>query len=156
MKALVVYYSRTGNTRKAGEEIARELGCDVEEIIDTVNRAGPVGFVLSGKQASMKELTKLKPLTKDPSQYDLVIIGTPVWAATMSSPVRTFIAENKDKLKSVAFFITLGGTGEASTLQGMEEACGKKPAATLTVLARELKAGAPMAGIKKFVSELKP
>lgn len=156
MKALVVYYSRTGNTRKAGEDIARELGCDVEEIVDTVNRAGPIGFIMAGKQASSKGLTKLKPFTKDLSQYDLVVIGTPVWAATMSSPVRTFIVENKDKLKNVAFFITLGGTGEASTLQGMEEACGKKPMATLTILTRDIKPGAYLDALKKFVSELKP
>ncbi len=155
MKALVVYYSRSGNTRKAGEEIARELGSDVEEIVDTVNRAGPIGFIISGKQASGKELTKLKPLTRDPAQYDLVIIGTPVWAATMSSPVRTFIVENKGKLKNVAFFITLGGTGEGTTLQGMEEACGKKPVATLTILTRDIKPGAYRDALKKFVGKLK-
>lgn len=155
MRALVVYYSRTGNTKKAGEEIARELGCDVEEIVDTVNRAGPIGYIMAGKQASGKELTKIKPITKDLSQYDLVIIGTPVWAATMSSAVRTFIVENKDKLKGVAFFITLGGTGEASALQGMEEACGKRPVATLTILARNINSGAYMDALKKFVGRLK-
>ncbi len=155
MKALVVYYSRTGNTRKAGEDIARELGCDAEEIVDTVNRAGPVGYILSGKQATLKELTKLKPMAKDPSQYDLVIIGTPVWAATMSSPVRTFIAENKEKLKSVAFFATMGNVGDASAIDAMGEACDKKPRATLALTARDIKSGAHIDAVKKFAASIK-
>lgn len=155
MKALVVYYSRTGNTKKAGEEIARELSCDVEEIVDTVNRAGPIGWIMAGKQASSKELTKLKPLKKDLSQYDIVVIGTPVWAGTMSTPVRTFIAENKDKLKTVAFFTTMGSKGEASTFQGMEEVSGKKPRATLAITVKGLKSGAYAEALKKFAGELR-
>lgn len=155
MKALVVYYSRTGNTRKAGEELAKELSCDVEEIVDTVNRSGPIGWVMAGKQASSKELTKLRPLEKDLSRYDIVIIGSPVWAGTMSTPVRTLIAENKDKLKKVAFFITLGGTGDASAFRSMEEACGKKPIATLALRTGDVKKGDYVEALKKFVGELK-
>lgn len=155
MRTLVVYFSRTGNTRTVGNEIARELSCDVEEIIDTVNRAGPLGYINSGRQATMKELTKLQPLKKDPSQYELVVIGTPVWAATMSTPVRTFLVENKDKLKKVAFFATLGGVGADGTFNGMEELAGKKPEATFTVNTVDLKKGAYGDGLRKFVGSLR-
>jgi flavodoxin len=155
MQALVVYYSRTGHTRKVGEEIAKELSCDVEEIVDTVNRSGPIGYIYSGKQASMKELTKLQPLKKDISTYDIVIIGTPVWAATMSTPIRTFIVENKDKIKMAAFFITLGGMAADTTLKDLEGLYGKKPRATLVVNAPDLKSGAYADALKKFAGELR-
>ncbi|HTY91934.1 MAG TPA: flavodoxin [Methanocella sp.] len=155
MKALVIYYSRTGNTKIAGEAIARELGCDVEEIFDTVNRSGPIGWFMAGRQASGKMLTKLQPLKKDLAGYDIVIIGTPVWAYTMSTPVRTLLAENKDKIKKVAFFLTMGGRGDATTFQGMEEVCGKKPVATLALLTKNVKNGTYVEAIKKFAGSLK-
>jgi flavodoxin len=155
MQALVVYYSRTGNTRKVGQEIAKELSCDVEEIVDTVNRSGPIGWINSGRQATTKELTKLQPWKKDLSGYDMVIIGTPVWAGTMSTPVRTFIVENKDKLKNVAFFVTMGSSGDGPTLKSMEELAMKNPRATLSVTVSDLKKGTHRGGLMKFVGELK-
>lgn len=154
MQALVVYYSRTGHTKKVGEEIAKELKCDSEELVDTVNRSGPLGWINSGRQASTKALTKLQPLQKDPSKYDIVIIGTPVWAGTMSTPIRTYVAENRDKIRKVAAFITLGGRGQEKTLLDLEAVGGKKPAATLVVTAKDIKAGTYADAVKKFAGEI--
>jgi flavodoxin len=155
MRVLLVYYSRTGHTRKIAEEISRELQCDTDEIIDTVNRSGPGGFLTCGRQATKKELTKLAPAKKDPSQYDLVIIGTPVWALTMSTPVRTYIVENKDKLKSVAFFCTLGGIGVESAFHDLEDLSGKTAAATLAVNTPGIKEGAYQDSVKQFCEIIK-
>ena len=49
MKTIVVYYSRTGNTRKVAEELADTLKCDIEQIIDTQKRSDVLGFLRSGK-----------------------------------------------------------------------------------------------------------
>jgi len=38
LKSLVVYYSRTGNTRFVAEKIAKEIGADFEEIVDKKKR----------------------------------------------------------------------------------------------------------------------
>ncbi|OPY25352.1 MAG: flavodoxin [Methanocella sp. PtaU1.Bin125] len=155
MRALLVYYSRTGHTRKIAEEITKELQCDMDEIIDTVNRSGAGGFMTCGRQATKKELTKILPPKKDPSQYDVVIIGTPVWALTMSSPVRTYIVENKDKLKKVAFFITFGGFGAESTFHDLEDLCGKAASGTLAINTPSLKEGNYLDGVKQFSEIIK-
>lgn len=154
MQALVVYYSRTGHTKKVGDEIAKELRCDTEELVDTVNRSGPIGWLNSGRQGMRKELTKLKPIQKDPANYDLVIIGTPIWSRNVSSPVRTYLAENKDKLKKVAFFCTEGSTGSEVAFKSMEELCGKKPAGTLVVKAKDISQGSYADKVKKFAGEV--
>lgn len=155
MQTLVVYYSRTGHTKKVGEELVKALQCDMEEILDTVNRAGPVGWMNSGRQASNKSLTKLQPIKNDPSKYDLVIVGTPVWARHVSTPVRTYLAENKDRLKNVAFFCTEGSTGSEGTFSDMEELAGKKPKATLTIAAADLKSGGYADKVNKFADALR-
>ena len=139
MQALVVYYSRGGNTRKVAEELSKELQCDVEEILDTTNRSGPIGWLKSGRQASTKALTKLQPIKNDPWKYDLVIIGTPVWASHVSTPVRTYIADHKDKLKKVAFLVTEGNGGDEATVKEMEALSGKTSSGTLVV--KDLRSG---------------
>ena len=45
MKVLVVYYSRTGNTKFVAEAIAQSLEADIEEIKDGKNRMGVFGFL---------------------------------------------------------------------------------------------------------------
>jgi flavodoxin len=155
MQALVVFYSRTGHTKKVGEELAKALSGDVEEIVDTTNRAGPIGFLISGREASGKKLAKLQPVKKDPATYDIVVIGTPVWASNMSSPVRTYITENKAKFKNVAFFCTEGSKGAETAFAEMEEIIGKKPKTTLTVTVADLKSGSDADKVKKFAGEIK-
>ncbi len=155
MKALVVYYSRTGNTKKVGDALAKLLACDVEEIIDTANRAGPVGFAMSAREGHDRTLAKIAPIKMDPANYDMVVIGTPNWDANMSSPVRTYLTENKAKFKNVAFFMTQGPRGgEERAFKEMEEVAGKKPKATLLVKTI-LRVGDVTDQIKKFAEDIK-
>ena len=156
MKALIVYFSRTGHTKKVGDELANALTGDVEEIVDTANRSGPVGWLMSGREGSGRKLAKIEPAKKDASQYDIVVIGTPIWAGNMSSPVRTYLTENKAKLKNVAYFCTAGsGTGSEKTFAGMEEVVGKKPKVMLVITMADIRAGTASEKVKKFAADLK-
>lgn len=139
MKALVVYYSRTNNTRDIAQDIAQKMSCDIEEIHDTQKRSGIIGWLKSGYQANKGKLTKLEPIEKDPADYDLVIIGTPIWAGFPSVPIRTYLVENKDKFKKVAFFCTYGSSGFPKATKTMSEICGMEPVETLGITVKEIK-----------------
>ena len=104
MKILCVYYSRTGNTEKLMEEIAGELGCEKVRLSDGVDRSGLLGWLRSGMQAMARHVPQVdKPETELPlGEYDLVIIGTPVWAGRCSAPVRRFLTQFGEELKRVA------------------------------------------------------
>jgi flavodoxin len=154
MKALVVYYSLTGHTRTVAEAIAELLSCDREEIVDTQKRSGPIGFLRSGMQAKRKSLIHIKDLKKDVSEYDVVIIGTPVWAGTVSSPVRTFVHNYKDELNKVAFFSTHGGDESQEEFSEMEHVCGSPPVCTLSLASREVEGEDYIKKVKDFVSNL--
>lgn len=150
-KVLLVYYSRTGTTKKVAEKICKLAGCDVEEIVDTKDRSGVVGYLVSGKDATLKKLTQLKETIKNPNEYDLVIIGTPVWAFTMSTPIRAYITDNKDKLKNVAFFCTQGSSGSDGTFKDMEKLCELKPTALLELKTKEVIKGECDGKVEEFV-----
>jgi len=155
MKTLVVFYSRTGTTKKIAGEIARKLGADTEEIIDRVNRKGPIGFIKSGMEAARKKEPAIKPLGKNPADYDLVIIGTPVWAGTMSSPIRTFLSGHKGKIKKVAFFCTQGGEQDQRIFGELEKLAGQEPKAILKLTTKEAASGETNGKIKNFCNDLR-
>lgn len=140
MKTLVIFYSRTDVTRKIAEELAQKLNADLEEIKDTQNRSGIFGWIKSGYQANRKKLTTLEPVKNDPEQYDLVLIGTPVWAGKMSVPVRTYLHQNRDKIKATALFCTISSSGMENTFKGMEEYVGT-PVATIGLRKKDVESG---------------
>ena len=105
---LCVYYSRTGATEKLMREIAQELKCEIVKLDDGVNRAGVRGWLRSGMQAMSRRVPPVKPVkTAFPLDvYDLVIIGTPVWAGRCSAPVRSFLIQHGEELRKTAYVIT--------------------------------------------------
>jgi flavodoxin len=109
MKCLVVYYSRTGKTRFVAETIASQLGADLEEIVDQKKRSGSLGWIMAGKDASRKSLTEIDAAKNSPANYDLIVIGTPIWAWSPSPAVRTYIKQNSLSGKTVALFYTSDG-----------------------------------------------
>jgi menaquinone-dependent protoporphyrinogen IX oxidase len=107
---LCIYYSRSGNTKKAMEEIAAALDAELVEITDGVNRSGTAGWLRSGMDAMRKHTEPLKPFeTERPLQdYHLVIVGSPAWAGRCSSVTRGFLKKYGNKLKNAAYVVTRG------------------------------------------------
>jgi flavodoxin len=138
VKILVVYYSRTGYTQRMAEAIGNACGADVERIRYDGARLGVWGYLRCGREALTKRAVDIEPAAKDPASYDLVVIGTPVWASNISSPVRAYLRRQKAKLRQVALFCTEGGSGGQKVLADMAELCGKQPMASLELTDREI------------------
>lgn len=154
-KALVVFYSRTGTTRKVARALASQMECDIEEIIDLKNRAGWIGYIRSLVDASQRRLTEIKEPLNRPELYDLVLIGTPVWAGQLATPVRTYLVQNHQSLKHVAFFLTSGGSGQKKAVAQMELLSGKKPLATLGLTVNAIRLGNFSDQLAQYVRQLK-
>ena len=105
---LCIYYSRTGHTKKAMEEIAEALGAELVEITDGVDRKGLMGALRSGRDAMRRDCPPLKPFQTEQGldKYRLVIVGTPVWAGRCSSVIRGFLKQHGKKLRQAAYIIT--------------------------------------------------
>ena len=129
-KTLVVYYSKTGNTRTVAQAIAGKLSCDLDEITE-------------GGAAQ-----------RDPSAYDLVVVGTPVNGFNTSIPIQGYLKENRDKLPNVAFYATYS-LWPAGTLGGMEKLAGKKPVASGTFKSKDIKLGQVAGKVDGFVEALR-
>lgn len=151
---LVVFYSRTGHTRRLARAIASATGADVEEIHDPTDRSGTLGYVRSGAEALTGVLAPIERPRRDPAAYDVVVVGGPVWATSVSSPVRTYLWFDREQLPAVAFFATLGGTGDARAFRQMKALVGRAPVATLAVREGRLRDGVPREDVARFVEAL--
>jgi flavodoxin len=114
MKSLVVYYSLDGHTRFIADMIAGETGSDVYELqpVGAKSRSGFAKYFWGGKSVMFNEKPKLQKPIPDITQYDLIFIGTPIWASSFAPPIRTFLSKAPLQLKKLMLFAS-SGSGDA-------------------------------------------
>ncbi len=153
-KILVVYYSRTGTTRRIAQALAAALHCDIEEITESKSRKGLFGYLRSAMEARRMLAATIAPARHDVAAYELVIVGTPVWYWSLSSPVRAFLTATTARLPKVAFFCTLGGSGSEKAFAQMAQIAGKQPQAVCAITQRDVQAGNYRDQLVTFVKAL--
>jgi len=155
MKILVAFYSRSGKTKKVAEAISEILKCDKEEIFDIKSREGIPGFLSAGTDVNLRRLTVIKEIKNNPSLYDLVIIGTPIWSSNISTPIRTYLSLFKEEFKKIAFFCTRLGSDAEKVFDDMKTLSQKAPLALLELTSREVARDQYMQKVKEFIKNLK-
>ena len=112
-KKLVIYYSKTGNTKIVAETIAKQTKADIEELKwkREIKSKGFFKYFLGGYNSKLRRNVKILPLEKNLEDYDTIFIGTPIWAGNMNPAIRTFLKNHPLQNKKVALFCTCGGEG---------------------------------------------
>ncbi|MFA5039118.1 MAG: flavodoxin [Candidatus Omnitrophota bacterium] len=124
MRVLVLYYSLDGNTRLMAQTIAKTCGADLQELrTEEEPKKGFAKYFWGGRQVFMKERPRLLPLEKKAVDYDLLFIGTPVWAFSPVPAVSGFLENAALSGKKIALFCCSGG-GMGRTFQKMEALLG--------------------------------
>lgn len=122
MKTLVVFYSLEGNVAKISKAIAETMNADILEIKlkKPLNPNSFIKFIIGGFGAVRGWVPKLMPYTIDLNEYELIIIGTPVWASLPVPAVNTFFKDNNLTGKNIAIFCSYKGN-LGNTLVKMKE-----------------------------------
>lgn len=155
MHALVVFYSLTGTTARVARSLAAEMGADLEEIQCPGYRPGFFGFWQAGYASWKNRAPEISPARFRPSDYDLLLIGGPVWAWNACTPVRAYLAREAPHLPTLGFFATAGGAGFEQAFATMERIAGRKPVATLALQASDFKQGRDQAKVTAFAAALR-
>lgn len=129
MKRVVVYYSYSGNTRKVAKaliEFLQERGS--AEQLEIISPSESESFFGQARRAFRHTKAKIGPIKLDLSDYDLVCLGTPVWAFSPAPAMNTYL----DKCcglegKAIVLFTTYGsGLGNERCLNYMQGILAKK------------------------------
>lgn len=121
MKTLIIYYSFEGNVKLLGETMASEIGADILELHpkQEIKSTGFMKYLWGGRQVIMKEEPKLEPINVNLNDYELLVIGTPVWAGSYTPAIRSFLSSNSIVNKKIAFFCSHEG-GLGKTLDNLK------------------------------------
>jgi flavodoxin len=116
-KTLLLYYSRTGNTKAACQALAKAICADSIEVKDLSNRSGGWGFFTGAMNALFNMQTGIEPEHPDLAPYSRIIIASPIWAGRLSAASRTIIARNRFDGKKVLVFSTTNVLEKKSQLE---------------------------------------
>lgn len=156
MKKAVIYYSLSGNTKGAAEYVAKETGADLFEI-DLV-KAMPEGMgkqiMYGGMLVTFGVKAKIKNVPENLSDYDEIILGTPIWAGKVAAPINTLISKYgiADKVATV-FTLSGGGDNDKCIAALSKQIKNLKASVALADRSNELSAKNEEK-LKQFVKEL--
>lgn len=126
-KILIVYYSRTGNTRAVAQHIQTQIGGDLVEL-HTVTPY-PNAYRATTEQAKKELQTGYKPPLKtrvdNIAAYDVVFVGSPNWWGTIAAPLKTFLSDYDLSGKTVIPFITHEGSALGQSVADVKSLCPK-------------------------------
>jgi len=119
MKTVVIYYTLSGNCALVAQEIKSKLNADSIRLQtkDEKKRSKIGTMFWGGAMVLFHKKPPLKPYTFDPSAYDLIVIGAPVWASSVAPPMQTFISQAGISGKKIALFVCHLGGKEGSLEQ---------------------------------------
>ncbi|MCP4010400.1 MAG: flavodoxin/nitric oxide synthase [Proteobacteria bacterium] len=116
-KALVIYFSRTGNTEAMAREIASRYQADIKNF-----RADEYSEDFSGSiKANMdawneKRVSVIDPETIDLRPYKLIFLGSPIWWYRPAVPLWSFVEKNDFQGKNVVLFNTFNSQFKAENI----------------------------------------
>jgi len=124
-KILIVYLSRTNNTRAIAEFIHQKVGGTIVAL--ELETPYPADYNATVQQVARENETGYLPPLKTKieriEQYDFVFLGFPTWGMRLPPPVKSFLRQYSLKGKTVIPFNTNGGYGEGSSFQTVRELC---------------------------------
>ncbi|HEX6849034.1 MAG TPA: flavodoxin [Chitinophagaceae bacterium] len=124
-KILIVYLSRTNNTKAIAEIIQKNIGgrlvaLELEKPYSENYQQTVQHVVEENKTGYLPPLkTKLDSIEK----YNFIFIGFPTWDMKMPPPMKTFLTQYDLKNKTVIPFNTNAGYGVGSGFQTVKELC---------------------------------
>lgn len=129
-KALVVYFSATGNTKAVAETIAKLQETDIYEIVpEQPYKEEDLNYNDRSTRATAEQndpdaRPAISGSIEDMDRYDVIYVGYPIWWGDMPRILYTFYDTYDLTGKKIAPFCTSGGSGLSGTpgtIAGLEE-----------------------------------
>ena len=126
-KILIAYYSKTGNTNRAAEEIAKMTGGTLHRIVP--QKTYPDSYFATVAVAKWESLKGEKPALADKVEgiggYDKILVGFPIWWFGCPQLIKTFMESYDFDGKKVYPFCTHGGSGPKNSTRDIKTICPK-------------------------------
>jgi flavodoxin len=122
---LIVYLSRTQNTKTLAEIIQQQVGGDLVsvELVTPYPEDYQATVAQVDRENESGYLPPLKSRLDSLNDYDTVFVGFPTWDMQLPPPMKSFLRTHDLSGKDVIPFNTHGGYGKGSSFETVEELC---------------------------------
>jgi len=124
-KILIVYLSRTNNTKAIAEIIHKNVGGTLVTL--ELEKPYPENYQQTVQQVVKENETNYLPALKTKinniEKYDVVFVGFPTWDMQMPPPMKSFLKKYNFRGKTIIPFNTNAGYGVGSGFQTVKELC---------------------------------
>lgn len=123
-KILIIYLTRTNNTKAIAEIIHQKVGGDLVTL--ELEKPYPENYDAIVQQVQRENETGFMPPLKtkvDLTKYDTIFLGFPTWGMRLPPPMKSFLARNDLSEKTVIPFNTNAGYGVGSSFETVAELC---------------------------------
>ena len=148
---LVVFYPRSKVTERAARWIANDLEADVDRIPELPEH-GPLSWprrAAAALRSMARPASNPRPIHLN--DYAVVVVGTPVWDAGLSSAVRTYLKHDTLLAPEVAFFCTSRDDGGDRALERMAQCARRVPVARLALAHQDVAGERKRPEVDEFV-----
>lgn len=120
---LIVYFSQTGNTETVANIIHDNVGGDIVKLETTEAYPSDYDELVDYAQQEQQEDAgpELSTVIENIEQYDTIFLGYPNWWGDMPMAIYTFLDTYDLSGKTIAPFITHGGSGLSGTPENIQE-----------------------------------
>ena len=110
-KMLIAYFSWSGNTQGVAQEIQRQTGADIFEIVPIPAYSDDYNTVLMEAQRDQHDQARpaIANLPESIDEYDVILLGYPNWWASIPMPIATFLESYDFSEKTILPFCSHGG-----------------------------------------------
>ena len=121
----MAYFSHTGNTREIANQIHKNIGGDIFEIVTVDPYPDDYGAVKDKAQQELIEGYRPELATKveNMESYDVVFVGYPIWFDTMPMAFASFLSEYDFSGKTIVPFCTHEGSRLGRSVEDITELC---------------------------------
>jgi len=138
-RTLIVYYSLSGNTERVAKDLAARLDADLQQVRERTNRQGFRGYLRAAFDSLRERPASLVDVAKDAGDYELTIIGSPIWVGRITPAMRTYLESIRGRARNVAFFTTSGNTDVEKVVPAMQTLVDRESIASIGFSSRELR-----------------
>ena len=120
---LIVYFSQTGNTETVANIIHDNVGGDIVKLETTEAYPSDYDELVDYAQREQQgdARPELSTVIENIEQYDTIFLGYPNWWGDMPMAIYTFLDTYDLSGKTIAPFITHGGSGLSGTPENIQE-----------------------------------
>ncbi len=152
---LVVYFSHTGNTENVANFIHEAVGGDIVKLETEEPYTDNYNDLLDIAQEEQRENARplLSTQIDNIEDYDTIFLGYPIWWGDMPMAIYTFLDEYDLSGKTIAPFVTSGGSGLSGTPGDIED---EEPNATVTegLSVRDSNSENSQSAVNEWLSEI--